>query len=258
MVRSVGSRLEVEVPARPGAPPARQLARVGVQDGLVRLVGDRAEHLALGAASGRRASRAPGRSGRRRSRGRSSPARRPPATSSTRSRWRRIERTGVAGPDAVGERRGERLDVAARAPGDRAPARPAAQREHAVVVEELGQEAGRELPHLRRVGRPDRRGLRHDQPVDERARVAAGVEELAQRRAAAVEPDQRRRLAVEAQQVGAPCGGTRADQVRAAGEQPVRARSRCTRSRRRRRPRSSCSTAWSRPRAAASRRSKPG
>ena len=41
---------EVEVPARPGGAPPRQQRGVGVEDGLVALVGDRAEDLALGLA----------------------------------------------------------------------------------------------------------------------------------------------------------------------------------------------------------------
>ena len=67
--------------------------------------------------------------------------------------------------DAVGERPRDLLHVAARAAGHRAPLRPVAEAEHAVVVEEAGEEAGRERPHLLRLGRPDRGGLGHDQPL---------------------------------------------------------------------------------------------
>jgi len=41
---------EVEVPARPGGAAARHQRAVGVEDGLVALVGDRGEDLALGVA----------------------------------------------------------------------------------------------------------------------------------------------------------------------------------------------------------------
>ena len=55
-----------------------------------------------------------------------------------------------------------------------------------MVVEELGQEAGREGPHLPRVGRPHGRRLGHDQPVDERPREALLLEPVAERRALAL------------------------------------------------------------------------
>ena len=42
--------MQVVVPARPGAAPLRHQARVGVQNGLVPLVGNRAENLRLGGA----------------------------------------------------------------------------------------------------------------------------------------------------------------------------------------------------------------
>ena len=75
--------------------------------------------------------------------------------------------TGVFSADAVGERRRERVDVARRAADDRLPLRPVAEAEHPVVREELGEEAHREVPHLRRVGGPHGAGLRDDQAVDE-------------------------------------------------------------------------------------------
>ena len=115
----------------------------------------------------------------------------------------------------------ERLHVALRAAGDRAPVRPVALGEHAVVVEELGQETRGHSPHPRRVRRPHRGGLRHDQPLHEVARVAARVEELAERGPVAVQPDQRLRLAVEAQQVEQHPVERRLDQMRATREQAV-------------------------------------
>ena len=77
-------------PARPARPAggssssprraaARQQRAVGVQHRLVRLVGDRAQHLGLGLGSGRASIAAPGRSGRRESPRRSARARRRPA-----------------------------------------------------------------------------------------------------------------------------------------------------------------------------------
>jgi hypothetical protein len=109
----------------------------------------------------------------------------------------------------------------------------AGEAEHAVVVEELGQEAGREAPHLLRVGRPHGRRLGHDQALDEGARVTAVLEPAAQRRVVA-RGQQGARLAVEADEVGDHAVKPRRDEMRALGEQPVATR-RCTRSRRARR-----------------------
>jgi hypothetical protein len=94
--------------------------------------------------------------------------------------------------------------------------------EHAVVVEELGKQAGGEAAQVARIGRPDGRRLRHDQPLDELARVAALVEEVEQRGARAVQPDERGGLAVEAQQVEHHAVERGAQQARAPREQAVR------------------------------------
>ena len=146
---------EVEVPARPGAAAPWHQGGVGVQDGLVALVGERAEQVALEPVSARPASRAPGRRGRRGRPRRSAPRRR---------RERRRRRVGEAADpanrgaeaDPVGERGGQRLDVAAGAAGDRSPARAVADLQDAVVVEERGEERGREASTSAR-GRPTRR-----------------------------------------------------------------------------------------------------
>ncbi len=71
---------QVEVPARPGAATPGQQARVGVQHGLVGLVGDRAQQLVLGLAGIGQHARAPGRSGPR-----ARPRRTPPVRSRARS-----------------------------------------------------------------------------------------------------------------------------------------------------------------------------
>jgi hypothetical protein len=91
-----------------------------------------------------------------------------------------------------------------------------------VVAEELGEQAGGESAQVARVGRPHRRGLRHDQPLHELARVAPLVEEVEQRGAGPVQPDQRRRLAVESKEVAHHPVKRRPHQARAAREKSVR------------------------------------
>lgn len=54
--------------------------------------------------------------------------------------------------------------------------------EHAMVVEELDEEARRGGPHLRRVGKPHRGGLEDGQTLHEVARIAPLGQPLAQRR----------------------------------------------------------------------------
>jgi hypothetical protein len=93
-----------------------------------------------------------------------------------------------------------------------------------VVVEELGQQAGGKGAQVARVGRPDRRRLRHDQPLDELPRIAALVEEVEQGGARSVQPHQRRRLAVEAEEVADHAVEGGAQQARAPREQAVRGR----------------------------------
>ena len=75
--------------------------------------------------------------------------------------------------DPVEERCDQRLHVAVGPSRDRPPRRPVTKLKDAVVVEELGEEARREVPHLGWVRGPDRRGLRDEQPLDEVVRVAA-------------------------------------------------------------------------------------
>ncbi len=90
-----------------------------------------------------------------------------------------------------------------------------------MVVEELGEEAGGKAPHLRRVGGPHRRGLRHEQPLDEVVRVAAVGQEAAERRALPAAADQLAGLAVEADQIAQHAVKARVERVRRAREQPA-------------------------------------
>ena len=116
---------QVVVPARPRPAAARQHARVGVEDRLVGLVGDRAEDLVL----------AVGGVGQQRQRlvgvGREhdlveplglAPARRDQHVVGVPAR---PTATGVRSRRRSANGRGQRLDVASRAAADRPPARPA-------------------------------------------------------------------------------------------------------------------------------------
>ena len=222
--RLAGGRGEqVVVPARPGATAAGQQALVVVQDCLVGRERERAEQLAL-----------PRRG----------------VVAEDRERLVGVDRQDdvvvalghaaarrdhhvVVGPDhtvdgraqadRVAERRRQRLDVALGATLDHPPLRPLLEVEHPVVVEELDQEARGERPHLLRVGRPHRGGLRDDQPLDERVAEARVAQPLRQRRIL-VGGQQRAGLALEAPDVEHHLveGGRR--QVRALGEQAVRRR----------------------------------
>ena len=182
-LRPLGLVLQVVVPAGPRAAAPREQRAVGVQHRVVALVGDRAEQLAPRRRSGRRACAAPGRSGRR-SRPRRSCSGSPPAgVTSTRSSKRSMRRPGV--------------DSRSRSPnGARSPPRSlrappltvrqvgrSREAEHAVVGEELGEQAGREVPHPRGSADQTADACGHDQPLHELRRVAALVEELAERRA---------------------------------------------------------------------------
>jgi hypothetical protein len=91
-----------------------------------------------------------------------------------------------------------------------------------VVLEELGHEAGREAPHLRRVRRPDGARLRHDQALDEVAGEALLLEPVPERRRGPVHPDQRPRLTVEATPVAQHPEEGGADEVGGAGEEAPR------------------------------------
>jgi predicted NAD/FAD-binding protein len=113
------------------------------------------------------------------------------------------------------------VDVGARAAHDRPPLGPRVEAEHAVVGEELDQEARRERPHLVRVGAPHRRRLRHDQALDERPREAMLLEPVAERRSDAGRHQQLLGAAVEAQQVRDHAVEPRRREVRAVGEQAV-------------------------------------
>ena len=86
-----------------------------------------------------------------------------------------------------------------------------------MLVEELGQHAGRKRPHLRRVGGPYGGGLGHDQLVHELPRVAPFVQVVAQRWARPVQPEQLRRLAIEASKVARHAKEGGPDEVRPVG-----------------------------------------
>ena len=171
--------------------------------------------------SGRRASPAPGRSGSR-SRPRRSPrSRSPRPRSARRRRAARCAAPALAGGRGRARgRRSPRRSGSSRRDGS--PARPVAQAEHAVIVEELGHEAGRKAPHLLGVGRPDRRGLGDDQALDEVTGEAALLQPVPERGRGAVHPDQRPGLAVEAAPVAQHAEEGRAEQMTGTGEEAAR------------------------------------
>ena len=159
-----------------GRAAPRQQRGVGVQHGLVSLVFDRAQHLGLGAGGiAEQAQRLVGVHGEH---------------DLVEALARRVEPDrDAAGPaqnvahggakvDAVAKRRDQRLDIATRPAADGAPRGTTAKLQHAVVGEELGEEGGREAPHLIRVRGPHGGGLRDDQALDEVVGVAAVVEEV--------------------------------------------------------------------------------
>ena len=190
---------EVVVPARPGGPPRRHQAGVGMQHRLVGAVRDRAQHLVLGAAGRREhCQRLVGVSGDHDLVGALGGAVEddldPEAVAADGAHRR-------AQVDPIAKGLDQRLDVPSRATGDRAPSRAAEELERAVVVEELGQEARGKRPQLVRVRRPDRGRLGDDEPLDEVGGVVAVGEEAAERRTVPVEADQAPRLAIEANQV---------------------------------------------------------
>jgi len=76
----------------------------------------------------------------------------------------RIDRRAQPQPRA--ERSRQRFHIPSGPPANRPPARPTAEREHAVVIEELHHKARRKAPHLTGIGRPHRRGLWDDQPLE--------------------------------------------------------------------------------------------
>ncbi len=218
----VGVVGQVEVPARPGASPARHEARVGVEDGLVGLVGERGQQLTFlrrrlarpcpSAWSAWQASTTSSKRSAPPAWKRVTPS--PPGSRTTRS-------IGVVEADPVGVRRRQRLDVASRAAGDRSPGRAVADLQDAVVLEEVGEERRREGPHLLGVGGPDRRDLGDDQAVDEVVGVVPVLEEVAERRPAPVDGEQAACLAVEADEVREHPDELRVDQVAGPGEDPA-------------------------------------
>ena len=95
---------------------------------------------------------------------------------------RQLDAVGVApdGPraearvDAAGEPGEQRVDVAAAAAGDGAPAEPA-EAEHAVMVEEADRVRRGEVERPIRGGRPQRGGQRHQEVAPKTLRVAPPV-----------------------------------------------------------------------------------
>ena len=141
--------------------------RVGVQDRLVRRVGEARRARAARRRSGPRAARAPGRRASRARRGRS--ARLAVADPQLDAVRRAADRADAAAePQPVAEPRRDRIDVRAAAAGHRAPAE-AAEAEHAVIVEEADRVRRRELERAPRRRRPERRGERHEEVAAEAA-----------------------------------------------------------------------------------------
>jgi hypothetical protein len=219
--RAAGGLVEqVVVPARPCRAPARQQRAVGVKHRLVGLVGERAEDLVLAVRGIRQ----------RRQRLVGVGCQHDLVEALRLAAAWRDEHVIVKSPHAgdgrvqayaVGERRRQRLDVARRSTRDRAPLRPPRQRQHPVVVEERDEEARGEGPHLVRIGRPDRRGLGHDQLAHERVGVAQLREPVAQRRAVVAGLEQHARIAVEAHVVPDHPHERRARQVARLCQQPA-------------------------------------
>ena len=180
MVAGFGSGEQVVVPARPRAPAPGQHPDIGVEHRLVGLIRDRAEDLVLtiaGIAQQRQ---------RLIRMGRQDDLVEALCLTTTRLDQHviRVARDGIdrrAQPQPLGEGPDQRLDVPSGAPTDRPPGRPVPERQHAVIVEELHQETGGKAPHLARRGRPHRRRLRHDQPLDERPREMVTLQPLSKR-----------------------------------------------------------------------------
>ncbi len=90
-----------------------------------------------------------------------------------------------------------------------------------MVLEELCQEARREVPALVGVRRPHRGDLRHDQALDELARETVVLQPLSEARVVLAFFDQGPRMPVEAREVGDHAVKPGRDQMRALGEQAV-------------------------------------
>jgi hypothetical protein len=209
----LGLAQQVEVPRRARPAATGQQRAVGVEHRLVVLVGDRPEQLALlRARVAEHRERLVGVGGDHHL----------VEALGLRSRdgdlhvvLRSRDRPHLrAEADALAEGGGERLHVARRPAHHGRPARAVAEAEHPVIGKELGQEAHREAVHARGVGRPHRRDLRDDQPLDERAREAVPAQELRKRflpappallarvgPLAVLAPEQPGELAVEAHEV---------------------------------------------------------
>ena len=213
---------QVVVPARPGAAAAREHAAVGVQDGLVGLVGDRAEDLVL--AVGRVGEHRQRLVGVRREHDLVEALGLSPARRQQRHGPRRrvIDVIGVSRRSRSRQRTRHGVDVGARAAG-----RPSA------TAGAWRSRASRGWRRSRPGSAPGTSTSGADRPttrptpagtislLDERLRVAALVEPVAQRRAFAAVRQQRPRVAVEAHEVGDHAVKPGRHEVRALGEQPV-------------------------------------
>ena len=212
-------RRQVRVPRRPCLAVARQQARIGMQHGVVGLVADRAEDVALGIAGIiQQVQRLVAVAGQH-----------DLVEAFAAGIAAHAHAMGVAGDAA--HRRGQphlhvpvrdhRLDIAPRTATHHPPLRAAGQLQHVVVGHELDQVFRRERQH-RLLGRgPQRAGHRHQVLVAERSAIAVGVEVLAQRRARVVVVEQGRCFAIEARQVAQHAPEARRGQVAALAEQPV-------------------------------------
>ncbi len=216
-VRALG---EVEVPARPRALSPRHQRSVGMDRRLVSLVAHRAEHLPLGL----------GRVGDHRERlvrmrgnhdfveelgiapvgfDRNTAARQALDAAHARAQAKRVAQLAS-----------DRVHIRTRAADDRPPLRPSPQLELAVVLQELGEERDREVPHGGRIGRPHGRDLGHDDPLHEPVRVAHIAHELADRRASAA-ADRLPGVAVEANLIAKHAEESRAQKVPRLSEEPA-------------------------------------
>ncbi len=139
----------------------------------------------------------------------------------------RVARDGIdrrAQPQPTGERPDQRLHVPSGAPTDRPPGRPTPERQHAVIVEELHQETCGKTPHLARRGRPHRRRLRHDQPLDERPRETMTLQPVSKRDVLGTIAKQLSSGTVEPSEIGDHPVKPRGQEMRALCEQATRRR----------------------------------
>ena len=214
-----GVRGHVRVPCRPRLAMARQHAGIGMQDGVVVLVGNRRQDLALALA--RIVEQAQCLS----------------AVAGEHDLVEALDALVAAHAHAVGVARhpadggaqphldvpscGHRIHVAARAALHHPPRRAPADLQHVVVGHELHQVAGREAQDSFRGGGPQRAGHRHQVELAEGRAIAVRAQVIAQRGPHVGGLQQAGRLAIEPAQVAQHAPEARREQVAALAKQRV-------------------------------------